>query len=192
MTLEVQFLTMGMMFASGSSLGILFDAYRVLTGQLRVSRWLLPLFDVVYWTAATLLVFRALYFSNQGQLRLFVFIGLLAGVTFYWAFLREGTVRTILWLIKAVRWIIRMLIRLVDMLLVKPVKLLYKLTVAIIGIILAIGMFVLRIMLQLMRPFDFLLLRPVKALIRRVRWPKRVAEGAGRLRSKIARWFGKR
>ncbi|WP_249716673.1 spore cortex biosynthesis protein YabQ [Paenibacillus sp. J31TS4] len=188
----MQFLTMGMMFVSGCSLGILFDAYRVLTGQLRVPRWLLPVFDVAYWTAATLLVFRALYYSNQGQLRLFVFIGLLAGGTFYWAFLREGTVRTVLWLIRAVRWLIRVFLRLVDMLVITPLRLLYKLVVALIGIVLAIGMFVLRIMLQLMRPFEFLLLRPLKALVRRIRWPKWIAGGTGRLRTLWSRWFGKR
>ncbi|WP_052339991.1 spore cortex biosynthesis protein YabQ [Gorillibacterium massiliense] len=75
MTLQVQFLTLGMMLLSGAAMGAVFDTYRVLTGQLRISRWILPFLDILYWISVTVFVFQMLGASNQGQLRFFVLSG---------------------------------------------------------------------------------------------------------------------
>ncbi len=73
MSLQVQFVTIGMMFLSGHGLGVMYDMYRVLSRQFRAPKWIIPFLDVVYWVVATLLVFLALFYSNQGEVRMFVF-----------------------------------------------------------------------------------------------------------------------
>lgn len=191
MTLHVQFLTMGMMFASGVGMGILFETYRVLTGQLRAPRWLISILDLVYWSVMTVLVFRALYFSNQGQLRLFVFIGLLAGGSFYWAFLREGTVWVIRALIRSVLWLAGLIRRLVELLIVKPIQLLYKCLMMVIGFLIAVAIFLYKIVVKLLYPVLFIFIRPLLFIWKKIRWPQWIANGWRIIRQLFQKWFRK-
>lgn len=192
MTLHIQFLTMGMMFASGTGLGIIFDVYRVLTGQLRVPRWLISILDLIYWTLATFLVFQVLYSSNQGQLRLFVFIGLFAGATFYWAFLRVGTVRVIMTLLKICRWLIDFGKKLIEIFIVTPIQWFYKCLLLLISFLAALALFVYKIVLQLLYPVVLLIVKPVLFLWRQIRWPSWVRQGWHRVRNIVRKWFAKK
>ena len=66
MNLQTQWLTLVWMLASGTLMGIAFDSYRVVSGQLRFPRWSVNLLDLFYWIASALFVFRMLYHVNQG------------------------------------------------------------------------------------------------------------------------------
>lgn len=165
MSLNVQFLTLYMMFASGFVLGILFDLYRVLSVQLRFPRWMIPILDIVYWIAATLLVFRVLYISNQGQMRVIVFLGLIAGVGIYFPLFSRRTIRFILLVIAIVKKIIRFVRGLIYWTVIKPLILLYRLVIIIFGFLSAIAIFISKIVIQLLYPiwklFAFIL-RPLR------------------------------
>ena len=80
---------MGMMLLGGLSLGGLFDLYRVLAGQLRAPRYAYYLLDIFFWCIGTLLIFKLLYMSNLGQVRMFIFIGFLLGWGFTFCCLAE-------------------------------------------------------------------------------------------------------
>lgn len=192
MTLHVQFLTMGVMFASGTGMGILFDFYRILTGQLRVPRWAVAILDILYWILVTLLVFQMLYTSNQGQLRLFVFIGLFAGATFYWLFLRIGTVKAILFVFKVINWLLELGEKVIHIFIVKPIRWLYKCLLLLISFLAAFALFVYKIVLQLLYPVVYLLSKPVKFLWRQIRWPSWLAKGWQRVRELVLKWFAKK
>lgn len=70
--------------AAGMLLGLIFDFYRVVRGLVRPRRWLTSVGDLLYWLVATAVVFVALLLGNWGELRLYVFLGLLAGVGVYY------------------------------------------------------------------------------------------------------------
>jgi len=97
------------MIMCGLAMGIVFDVYRVASHQFHVKRWLLPALDVVYWAAATLGVFYILLGSNQGEVRMYVFLGLGIGVTGYFG-LFSG------WVVKLSEKIIEIFIKLFQML----------------------------------------------------------------------------
>lgn len=84
-------------------LGIAFDSYRVVSGQLRFPRWSVHALDLLYWVAASLFVFRMLYHSNQGELRFYVFLGLFIGVWIYFLFLSVITARFVVMLMRIVK-----------------------------------------------------------------------------------------
>jgi spore cortex biosynthesis protein YabQ len=161
----MQFLTIMTMIGIGAGMGAIFDAYRVLSGQLRVPRWMIPLLDIVYWILSTLLVFRGLYASNHGQVRLYVFFGLLAGGWLYFHFFSRMVIRVVLWAIRVVKMLIRFIIRTVEILLIKPIVLLYRLVIVIFGFLLAIAVFLYKIVLQLLYPF-WVLFRKLFGLFR--------------------------
>ncbi|SFF31653.1 spore cortex biosynthesis protein YabQ [Paenibacillus catalpae] len=170
-SLNLQFFTMGMMLLSGIGLGVIFDGYRVVSNELRFPRWSLPVLDMVYWLAASLLVFRVLYASNYGEVRAYVFLGLLIGVLSYYWLLSKPVIGIVKWLIDAVRALIQFTLRTFDLLIVKPVLLLYRLIRVLIGFGTALTIFLLKIVLQLVRPFWLLLRFLLGPLIRPLwRW----------------------
>lgn len=156
MSLEVQFLTMGLMLASGVLIGILFDLYRVLAHELHFPRWLIPLLDLAYWAVATVLIFRVLLFSNFGQVRLFVFLGLFAGYTLYFLVLSQASMQTIRWLIRVVKAIVRFLVRTFQICIVKPVLFIYKMIIMILNFSAMVAIFVCKLVVQLLYPVRFL------------------------------------
>lgn len=93
MSAAVQGMTIAYMMLCGLAMGLVFDVYRVASHRFRIARWLLPGLDVVYWAAATLCVFAVLLNSNQGEVRMYVFLGLGIGVTGYFGLFSGWTVK---------------------------------------------------------------------------------------------------
>ncbi|ANE45984.1 hypothetical protein SY83_06455 [Paenibacillus swuensis] len=177
MTLQEQFFTLAMMSLSGVALGVVYDAYRVLCSELRAPRWILSVMDLVYWLFATLFVFRVLYYSNQGEIRLFVFLGLILGILFYFWLIGSITVRIMLWLIGVVRALIRFAVKAFRILILAPLRLLYRLLVILFGFAAAVTIFISRIVLQLLRPFGTLFWRLTKPLHKYAVLPSWIQKG---------------
>ncbi|WP_438448965.1 spore cortex biosynthesis protein YabQ [Gorillibacterium sp. sgz5001074] len=156
MSLHVQMLTMGLMLASGVGIGILFDLYRVLAHELRFPRWLIPLLDLAYWAAATFAVFRVLLFSNFGQVRFFVFLGLFAGYTLYFLGLSRTSVKLIRWIIGVVEAMVRFFVKAFHILVITPVMALYRCVVVILRYSTKVAIFICKLVVQLLYPVRLL------------------------------------
>lgn len=173
MTLSVQFLTLSMMFMSGFALGLLFDVYRVLAAQFRISRISLALFDILYGIIATLLVFKVLYETNQGEVRFFVFIGLLLGLSFYFALVSPAAIKFMEWMIKIIKRMFWLCVRVADGVIVKPAIALYRFIIIILGFLMALSIFLSKIVIQLTHPLWILLkflFRPLFTRLSAPRW----------------------
>jgi spore cortex biosynthesis protein YabQ len=180
------------MAGSGAFMGALFDVYRVLSGQLRPPRWLVPLLDIGYWIVATLFVFRALLYSNDGQVRVYVFLGLLLGVWLYFRLASRLTIRFVQLCIRLVLALIRFLGRTVEYIIIKPVLLLYRLLIILFGFLWALTIFIGKIMLQLMYPFLLLgrlLMKPLRKRLRKPDWWNRLTGLSGKWVQAIKRLF---
>jgi spore cortex biosynthesis protein YabQ len=195
-SLNVQFVTLASMALSGAGLGLLFDTYRVLSGEFRFPRWLIPPLDLLYWFASTLAVFRALYASNGGEVRLYVFIAILIGVSFYFGLLSTAVIRTIRLIIEAFRRTIRFLLHLGNILLIKPLIGIYKIAIVFLGFLAAISIFLCKLVLQLTYPMWKLLLWIFKPLflalgklIRAERWLEPIGQAVSRWFAKVKSWF---
>ncbi|MEI7027668.1 spore cortex biosynthesis protein YabQ [Paenibacillus sp. y28] len=157
MSLNEQFLTMYMMFGCGMGMGLAFDLYRVLAARFKLSRLPLALLDIVYWIAATALVFQMLLYSNHGQVRLVVFIGILLGAGMYFVLFSRAAVWTINRLLRIAAALIRFIIKLLRIVLLGPLMALWRIAIAIFRIFRAISIFLFKIVLQLLYPFWSLL-----------------------------------
>lgn len=143
---------MAAMMLSGASLGLLFDGYRVLSGELRFPRWIIPPLDILYWAVGMIAVFRVLFLSNGGEVRIYVFLALMIGVSFYFALLSDVFVKAIRWSVGRIKALIRTLIRLGDLLIVRPLIALYRLVIVILGFLAALSIFLGKLVLQLLYP----------------------------------------
>lgn len=157
---------MAAMLLSGLGMGVVFDGYRVVSNELKFPRWWLPVLDIVYWMAAALAVFRILYASNNGEVRAYVFIGLAVGVIVYYLLLSRIVIVIVKWLVGAVRALVNFTLKLLNFVIVKPIMLLYKLARVILGFGTALSIFLLKIVLQLVRPFWLLLVWMTRPAVR--------------------------
>ncbi|MCX7773754.1 MAG: spore cortex biosynthesis protein YabQ [Clostridia bacterium] len=189
MTLQVQFQTMYMMLMSGLSMGIIFDTYRVVCSQLKIYRWVVSVVDILYWIASTALVFYALYTSNQGQVRLYVFIGLFVGIWVYFFIFSSVIIRFVVWLIQKIKQLLRLLYRIFEITVLKPVFLLYRLVVILLGFLAAVAMFIWKIVLQLFRPMGLGIARLFRVLYRKWSVPRRIGQSGKRFVQWIKRLF---
>lgn len=67
-------------------LGSIFDVYRTARNFLKLKTLSTALADFFYWVFAALLVFAVLIYVNEGQIRFYVFLALLAGALLYFNF----------------------------------------------------------------------------------------------------------
>lgn len=172
-------------------MGLAYDSYRVLSGQLHFPRWTLHVMDLLYWCGAALFVFRVLYVSNYGQLRFYVFVGLFLGVWLYFLFLSVTTQRFVVMLIKVVRYMIDMLKRLFRLMVWSPIRLLLRLLKGLAVMLGSLLMFILHVVLKILLPFWKLtkwMFRPITSRLRMPKWLHKLVEAAAVLWNK---WFPK-
>lgn len=196
----MQWMTVAVMLLSGLGMGVVFDGYRVVSNELRFPRWWLPVLDIMYWMAAAVVVFRMLYASNNGEVRAYVFLGLAIGVILYYWLLSKPVIATVKWLIGAVRSLIAFIVKFIRIVILKPLLLLYKGVIAILGFGSALTIFLLKIVVQLVRPIWLLLrwlVRPVSRPLGRWlrpfwekrRFGERLMKGLAVIRTTWNRWF---
>lgn len=152
MSLDVQFLTLWMMFVCGLGLGVVFDLYRVVSDELRLPRWIIAIMDILYWILAAIAVFRVLYFSNQGDLRVFVFIGLFIGIGVYFLLFSSFVQKTTILLIKVLKKMIWFVLRLFHIFVAVPFRALYKVFTIFMGLLMVIPVFLYKFVIQLFYP----------------------------------------
>jgi len=188
MSLNEQFVAMFAMLISGLCMGIIFDGYRVVAHQLHFPKWTKPVLDFCYWVIAVCFIFRTLYITNQGELRFYVFFGLFLGVWFYFLWFSFTTVRIVVILMKVIKQIVRLIQRLVEIFLLKPIIGLYKLVKLLVRFLFLSAMFIGRIVLQLLSPFWRLfkfLTRPLWRHFKVPRWVKRSLDYGTRLWNRL-------
>ncbi|WP_020620850.1 spore cortex biosynthesis protein YabQ [Paenibacillus daejeonensis] len=187
MSLNIQFFTLAMMLLSGVGMGAAFDGYRVVSNRLRLGRLWIPVFDLLYWLAATVIVFRVLAASNEGELRMYVFVGLLLGIGCYFWLFSSAVIAFVVWLMDTLHRIWLLFLACLDWAVLKPVMLLYKLLRVIAGFILAFAILLFRIVIQLVKPFWLVLKWLLGPIWRPV--VRKLGPVAGRL-NLAGRWKG--
>lgn len=120
---ETFFLTV----VTGALLGLVFDFYRILRGLLRPPWPVTAAADLVYWLLATVMVFVALLFGNWGELRLYVFVGLAAGVLGYYRLFSRQAIRLLVGLLRLTAKAARMVRAVVALVVVRPLAVLARL-----------------------------------------------------------------
>jgi spore cortex biosynthesis protein YabQ len=81
----VEFQSFVFMFTvyGGIIIGILYDIYRVLKGSRHGDRFITSIWDILFLAAAMIVVLWAIFSSNYGDIRAYVFIGFIVGFFLY-------------------------------------------------------------------------------------------------------------
>lgn len=128
--------TQTLLFLKSIQIGILFaviyDLVRIFRKIIPHPNWLVQLEDSLYWLACAFIGFGILYIHNYGDIRLFIFLGMILGAVFYLLTLSIIFMRIATYIIELLRSIITYIVRIVSIpvkwcigLLKIPVKIMY-------------------------------------------------------------------
>lgn len=87
----------------GLVLGLFFDFYRVFRAIVKPKRILTYLGDFLFGILATIIVFLLLLYSNWGEFRLYVFIGMTLGLLLYFGLLSPWVVKGLIRLCRLIK-----------------------------------------------------------------------------------------
>ena len=68
---------------TGVIIGILFDFFRILRRSIKTSNFITYIEDVLFWILTGLLVLFNIWYFNNGEIRIFMFLGIILGVLIY-------------------------------------------------------------------------------------------------------------
>ncbi|MDD3364322.1 MAG: spore cortex biosynthesis protein YabQ [Syntrophomonas sp.] len=83
-------------FLLGMIAGLIFHYYQSTIHNLRIGRYILYLMDFILWIIMIIVIAAALFLINQGEIRVYVFIALVAGGAVYYKCLAQYMQRPIL------------------------------------------------------------------------------------------------
>src|SRR5690625_5008110 len=122
MTLQVQFLTMVSMIIGGLYLGIARDTYLRFTPYWRQRIILKYVFEIAFWMIQTILLFYILYRVNAGELRAYIFVACLLGVSIYKVFFTSLYKRLLELIIRLLLMVYRAFTETIRVLVIVPIK----------------------------------------------------------------------
>ncbi len=136
MTLSTQFTTMLAMVGMGIVFGITLDTYNRFLNRSRRKRWIVFIYDILFWVVQGLAIFYILFLVNRGEIRFYIFLALLCGFATYQSLLKRMYIRFLELIISAVIAIYRFFLKMLYYLIYKPV---YSLIFFLISLIILLG-----------------------------------------------------
>ena len=68
---------------TGVIIGVLFDFFRILRRTIKTSNIITYIEDVLFWILTGLLILYNIWYFNNGEIRIFMFLGIIMGVLIY-------------------------------------------------------------------------------------------------------------
>lgn len=117
---SVQLFTFFITIVTGIVLGLVFDCYRVFWRTVKPKLVLTWILDLLYWLIATVIVLVALLFSNWGELRFYIFIGIVSGAIVYYRLLSTYIIKIIIYTVHMVSILINFINNILNILIFRP------------------------------------------------------------------------
>ena len=68
---------------TGVIIGVLFDFFRILRRTIKTSNIITYIEDILFWILTGLLILYNIWYFNNGEIRIFMFLGIIMGVLIY-------------------------------------------------------------------------------------------------------------
>lgn len=68
---------------TGVAIGILFDFFRILRRTIKTNNIITYIEDVLFWILTGILILYNIWFFNNGEIRIYMFLGIILGVLIY-------------------------------------------------------------------------------------------------------------
>ena len=91
---------------NGILIGIIFDVFRISRRSFKTSNFITSLEDILFWMLSALLLMYSIFKFNNGQFRLYIFIGIFLGIAIYMLFFSKFIIKISVKIINAVKKIL--------------------------------------------------------------------------------------
>lgn len=108
---------------NGILIGLLFDFFRILRRSFSGKDWITYLEDVLFWILTGAILLYSIFAFNNGEIRLFMLIGVLLGGIFYLLTVSKYIIKISVIIIKAIKNVINKIFNILFL----PFKYFYKL-----------------------------------------------------------------
>lgn len=88
----------------GAAIALIYDLFRILRKAVRTGGLFIYIEDLLYWLIVSIIMLLTIYYSNDGELRAFMFIGACIGVTLYALLLSRIVMASSLFIIRIVSY----------------------------------------------------------------------------------------
>ena len=68
---------------TGVLIGVLFDFFRILRRSIKTSNIITYIEDILFWILTGLLILYNIWYFNNGEIRIFMFLGIILGILIY-------------------------------------------------------------------------------------------------------------
>ena len=106
---------------TGIVIGILFDLFRVLRKTFKTSDILTSLEDILFWIFAGIIILYSIWYFNNGEIRLFIFLGIIMGLLIYMLTLSDILIKLLSAIVKMFQKIVMKIIHILSIIL-RPIN----------------------------------------------------------------------
>ena len=108
--MENQTYLFGIFILNGFLIGLIFDIFRILRKSFKTNDVFTYLEDICFWLATGAITLYSIFKFNNGELRAFIFIGILCGVLIYMLWFSKVFINISVFLINFLKRIINLII----------------------------------------------------------------------------------
>ena len=86
----------------GMIIAFIYDAFRIKRRAVKTSALVTYIEDIIYWIIVSIIMFAVVYYSNEGEIRGYLFLGTILGAILYALLLSRVVMNSALFIIKIV------------------------------------------------------------------------------------------
>ena len=117
--MENQVYLFGIFILNGLIIGLIFDFFRILRKSFKTKNWVTYIQDTLFWIITALIILYSIFKFNNGELRGFIFIGILIGTILYMLIFSKTFIKINLFIINCMK-------KILDFIIIKPISILIK------------------------------------------------------------------
>lgn len=91
----------------GIAIALIYDIFRIKRKAFKTGNLAIYIEDLLYWLLVAVIMFIMVYYSNEGELRSYLFIGAFLGVVFYAMLLSKPVMNSSIFIINIIRKIFK-------------------------------------------------------------------------------------
>lgn len=107
---------------TGITIGILFDIFRILRKSFKTADWLTYIQDILFWLIAGFIILFSIFAFNNGEIRVYVFIGIVLGIVLYMLTLSKYIIKFSVIAVKFISKLISYPIKFIHKIIIIPIK----------------------------------------------------------------------
>ncbi len=107
----------------GIIISIIFDIFRILRKTFKTPDIVTYIEDILFWILSGIIILGSIFIFNNGELRLYIFIGMMIGIVLYMLFVSKYFIKINVIIINIIRKTIDKILNII----LKPLKMFYKL-----------------------------------------------------------------